>query len=158
MLKQKIFISYDYDHDKEYKNLLLAWDKNKIFDFSFNDKSADVSINSHDYGVIKRAISAKINDSDIFLCLIGEYTQKSKWVKWEIEKAIELGKKIVAVKIKKEYESPDEIRNTKAKWAMSFNFEAIKKSIEEYTIPFTIHKGVRKQHEKIDTPPKPWNI
>ena len=128
MTKKKIFIGYDYDNDKNYKNILLAWDENKVFDFNFTDKSADVSINSHDVDVIKRAISAKINQSDIFLCLIGEHTRKSEWIKWEIRKAIELEKKIIAVKIKKDYESPDEIKNANAKWAMSFTFEAIKKS------------------------------
>jgi hypothetical protein len=29
MAKKKVFISYDYDNDKHYKNLLLAWDKMK---------------------------------------------------------------------------------------------------------------------------------
>ena len=136
MTKKKIFIGYDYDNDKGYKNILLAWDKNKVFDFNFTDKSADVSVNSHDAGVIKRAISAKINQSDIFLCLIGEHTQKNEWVKWEIGKAIELGKKMVAVKIKKDCKSPDEIKSANAKWAMSFTFDAIKKAIEEFTAAF----------------------
>ena len=131
MNQPKIFVSYDYSHDHRYKNLLLAWDENKIFDLKFNDTSADVSINSRDEGVIKRAISAKINASDIVLCLIGSQTHKSKWVKWEIEKACELKKPIVAVKEKTSFESPDEIKNIGAHWAMSFEFEPIKKAIEE---------------------------
>jgi len=48
MAKKKVFISYDYDHDKHYKNLLLAWDKNSEFDFSFYDTSVDVSVDSTD--------------------------------------------------------------------------------------------------------------
>ncbi len=162
MTKQKIFISYDYDNDKDYKNLLLAWDKNKIFDFNFTDESADVSINSHDVSVIERAISAKIKQSDIFLCLIGKYAQQSDWIKWEIEKAIELGKKVVAVKIEKNHISPDEIKNANAKWAMSFTFDAIKKAIkkaiEESTVSFNIKKGIKKEPEQINKPSKPWNI
>ena len=158
MTKKKIFIGYDYDNDKDYKNILLAWDKNKVFDFNFIDKSADISINSHDVDVIKRAISAKINQSDIFLCLIGEHTRKSEWVKWEIRKAIELGKNIVAVKIKKDYESPDEIKNADAKWAILFTFDAIKKAIEEFTMSFIIHKGIKKESERINKPSEPWSI
>ena len=65
MAKKSIFISYDYDNDRAYKNLLLAWDKNSDFDFGFNDQSADVSIDSTDASVIKRAISAKINGSAV---------------------------------------------------------------------------------------------
>jgi hypothetical protein len=130
MAKKNIFISYDYDNDKNYKNLLLAWDENNEFDFGFNDKSADVSIDSTDATVIKRAISAKINSATYFLCLIGKQTHKSDWVKWEINKAVELKKKIVAVKIDKENISPDEILGVGASWAMSFTFDAIKDAIE----------------------------
>lgn len=63
MAKRKIFISYDYDIDRNYKNMLLAWDKNQDFDFGFSDQSADVSIDSNDAAAIKRTISAKINEA-----------------------------------------------------------------------------------------------
>lgn len=97
MAKKKIFISYDYDNDKHYKNLLLAWDKNNEFDFSFYDTSVDVSVDSTDATAISRVISARINNSTYFLCIVGKHTHKSDWVAWEISKAVELKKKIVAV-------------------------------------------------------------
>lgn len=131
MAKKKVFISYDYDNDKEYKNLLKAWDANGKFDFSFSDQSADVSINSTDAVAIKRAISAKINNATYFLCIIGNKTNKSDWVKWEIEKAVSLKKKLVAVKIKSTYTSPSEIIGVGASWAMSFTYESISKAIED---------------------------
>jgi hypothetical protein len=46
MAKKRIFISFDYDNDLHYKNLLLAWDKNKEFDFEFYDHSLREEINS----------------------------------------------------------------------------------------------------------------
>ena len=131
MAKKKVFVSYDYDNDKSYKNLLLAWDVNSSFDFHFDDTSADVSINSTNAVAIKRAISAKINNSTYFLCIIGAKTCKSTWVKWEISKAVELGRKIVAVKINSTNTSPDEIKGVGASWAMSFSFESIKTAIDK---------------------------
>jgi len=131
MSKKKIFISYDYDNDKRDKNLLLAWDKNSAFDFSFDDHSADVSIDSKDADAIKRAISAKINSATYFLCIIGENTHKSKWVKWEISKAVALEKKLVAVKKDSTNTSPDEILGVGASWAMSFTFDSITKAIDD---------------------------
>lgn len=83
MAKKKVFVGYDYHKDRHYKNLLLAWDKNREFDFDFNHQSADVSIRSTGITVIKRAISAKINASTYFLCLVGEKTSESCWVAWE---------------------------------------------------------------------------
>lgn len=131
MAKKKVFISYDYDNDKNYKNLLLAWDENSDFDFGMSDQSADVSINSTNSATIKRAISAKINNATYFLCIIGKDTNKSDWVKWEIDKAVELNKKIIAVKIDSGNTSPSEILGVGAKWAMSFTFASIKKAIDE---------------------------
>ena len=131
MAKKSIFISYDYDNDRNYKNLLLAWDENSDFDFGFNDLSADVSIDSTDASVIRRAISAKINTAPYFLCLVGKYTKNSSWVKWEINKAVELNKKIIAVKINSQNETPLALYGVGAKWAMSFAFDSIKKAINE---------------------------
>jgi hypothetical protein len=130
MAKKKVFISYDYDNDKHYKNLLLAWDKNSDFDFSFNDESVDVSVDSNKLDVIRRVISAHINDSSRFLCIVGKKTHKSSWVKWEIEKAVELKKKIVAVKTAKDNDTPSALLGVGAEWALSFNFDAIKKALD----------------------------
>jgi len=131
MAKKKVFISYDYDNDKHYKNLLLAWDKNSEFDFSFYDQSIDVSVDSTDSAAIARAISARINMSTYFLCIIGKGTHKSEWVAWEINKAIELKNKLVAVKIESDNTSPSEILGVDATWAMSFTFDSIKEALEK---------------------------
>jgi len=127
--KKKIFISYDYDKDKHYKNLLLAWGANKLFDFSIHDHSADVSVNSSDATAIKRVISRYINEATYFLIIVGEKTHKSAWVNWEIEKALELRKRIVAVKTDRENVSPDALLGIGASWAMSFTYDAISNAI-----------------------------
>ena len=131
MAKKSVFISYDYDSDKHYKNLLVAWDANKEFDFSFYDASVDVSVDSDDAAAIKRVISARINSATHFLCIVGEKTHKSKWVAWEIDKAVELKKKIVAVKTAKDNKTPTGLYGVGATWALSFNFASIKKALED---------------------------
>lgn len=131
MASKKIFISYDYDNDKHYKNLLVAWDKNSLFDFSFTDTSIDVSVDSTDAAAIKKAISARINNSTYFLCIVGSKTNQSGWVKWEIEKAVELKRKIVAVKTDSGNTSPSALLGVGAKWAMSYTFDSIKSAINE---------------------------
>ncbi|HOF17237.1 MAG TPA: TIR domain-containing protein [Bacteroidales bacterium] len=128
--KKKVFVSYDYDNDKHYKNLLLAWDGNKHFDFSINDHSADVSINSSNATAIKSVISRYINEATYFLVIVGPKTHKSAWVKWEINKAVELKKRIVAVKTDRENTSPYELLGIGATWAMSFTYDAISKAID----------------------------
>ena len=129
MAKKKIFISYDYENDGYWKNLLVAWDANSLFDFSFNDTSVDVSVDSTNAAAIKRAISARINNATYFLCIVGKKTHKSGWVKWEIEKAVDLKKKLVAVKTDSDNTSPDALVGVGASWAMSFTFDSTRKAI-----------------------------
>lgn len=130
MSKHTVFISYGYDHDRHYKNLLLAWDKNNEFDFTFYDSSVDVSVNSNDVAVVRRVISARINSSTRFLCIVGQYTHKSTWVEWEIKKAIELKKKLVGVKIDRSYTTPSAFLSAGASWALSFTFDSIKDALK----------------------------
>jgi hypothetical protein len=46
MAARKIFVSHDYVNDANYRNLLVAWAKNRDFAFSMNDQSVDVSVDS----------------------------------------------------------------------------------------------------------------
>lgn len=140
MAKKKVFISFDYDNDKDYKNLLKAWDANSNFEFKFSDKSAH-EINSENIGRVKAALTNKISDATYTLVLIGEYANEKhhdadliddiNWINWEINKSIELGKKLVAVKLDSSNESPTAIMGVGAKWAMSYTQESIIKALED---------------------------
>lgn len=128
--KKKVFISYDYVNDKHYKNLLLAWDANSRFDFYISDYSADVSINSTNAAAIKSTISRYINEGTVFLVIVGAKTHQSDWIKWEIKKAVELNKKIVAVKTDRDNITPSELYGVGASWAFSFTHNAINQSLD----------------------------
>ena len=132
-MAKKIFISYRADSEGSlYKNLLVAWSKNDngYFDIKYEDNSVGISINSTNAAYIKRVIKNKIEISNTVLVLIGENTADSEWVNWEIETAADMGKKIVAVKIKNSYISPTSVYGKGAAWAKSFSYESIKKAID----------------------------
>ena len=62
---------------------------------------------------------------------MSEKTSKSSWVSWEIYKAKERKKKLVAVKISSENTTPSGLLGVGASRAMSFKFDAIRKAIED---------------------------
>lgn len=126
-MRDKIFVSYRDDIEgRTHKNLLVAWSENKSFpEVSFYDNSVGTSINSKDAYYIKYVISNRIANSNIFLCLIGEHTHKSEWVAWEIEQAKELKKRIIAVKISKNYNTPINLYGVGASWALDFSKSSI---------------------------------
>lgn len=132
-MSKSVFVSYKSEiEDTTHKNLLVAWSKNDNghFDIKFDDTSVGVSINSTNASYIKTVIKGKISSSSVFLVLVGKNTHKSDWCKWEIEKAVELGKKIVVVKIKNEYISPTNLLGIGAIWAKSFRYDVIKKALD----------------------------
>jgi hypothetical protein len=129
MAKSKVFISYDYDHDKAFKDQLLAWDANNEFDFSSYDRSFDVAVDSEEAVSIKQDLAALIRDASCVLCIVGKESYRSGWVAWEIRKAVELKKKVVAAKTDSINNSPPALQSAKASWSTRFNFDAIRKAM-----------------------------
>jgi hypothetical protein len=140
MTKKKVFVSFDYENDKHYKYLLEAWDANPNFDFSFSDLSSN-EINSWNISSIKSALTRKINQATYTLVIVGKYANTQhkdykeigykNWINFEIAKSKENGNKLVAVKLDREYISPDELLRAGASWAMSFTRDAILKALDE---------------------------
>ena len=64
-----------------------------------------------------------------FLCIVEKTTHKSGWVAWEIGKAVEMNRKIVAVKTDRSNTTPTGLLMVGASWALSFNLEAIRKAL-----------------------------
>lgn len=138
MAKKNIFVSFDYENDRHYKYMLEAWDSNSNFAFNFSDKSAH-EINSDSVDRVKAGLTCKIKEATHLLVIIGKEANTKhpdsdligdiNWINWEINKAKELGKKLIAVKINSRYESPDAILNSGASWAMCYKTESIMKAL-----------------------------
>jgi len=129
MSKNKVFIGYDYDNDKAAKDRLVGWDVNKEFDFSFYDRSFDFAVDSDEANVVKQDLATRIGDASHFLCIVGKETYRSAWMVWEIRKAIELRKKLVAAKTDSINNSPTAMQGVGASWSTMFNFDSIKKAM-----------------------------
>ena len=130
MAKNRVFVSYDYDNDKTSKDRLLRWDVDKEFDFSSYDQSLDLPVDSNDAVAIKEILSARIGSSSHFLCIVGKQTYRSGWAAWETQTAVELKKKLVAVKTDSINNSPSALQIAGASWSMLFTFDSIKRAID----------------------------
>jgi hypothetical protein len=133
-MKKKVFVSFDYDDDKNYRNLFSAWDANPNFDFYMSDLTPG-EVNSGDISRIKAVLTTKIRQATYTLVIIGKNANKrhpkaseigyKNWINFEIAKSKEAGNKLVGVKIDPTYESPDELHNSGASWAMNFSKDSI---------------------------------
>src|SRR5713101_4449459 len=137
--KKRVFISFDYHHDRDYRNLLSAFNENPANDIEFID-STPGAIDTMDVGRVKAVLTTKIRAATHTLVLIGKYANtphrdKAKigtlnWQWWEIEKSKEEKKKLVGVRIERTNESPEPLLNAGAIWA-SYSVESILKAIRE---------------------------
>ena len=140
MAKKPVFVSFDYENDRNYKYLLEAWDANPQFDFLFADETPD-EINSNNIGRIKAAISAKINLATYTLVIVGKEANTlhrhwrligyRNWINFEVAKSKESGNRLVAVKLDRSNQPPEELLNAGASWAMSYSQDAIIRALEE---------------------------
>ncbi len=95
-MARHVFLSF-VEEDLELVKLFRGQARNKNSALAFDDYSVKAPYNSTDADYIRAQIMAKIRVSSVLLCLIGQHTHKSKWVEWEIETAVELGKKVIGV-------------------------------------------------------------
>lgn len=94
--RRNTFISFDYD-DADEVNLLRAQARNDKSDIEFIDRSVREPFNSDRIDYLKQKISERIKQASQTVVYVTDKTHKSDWVNWEINKSIELGKKVIAV-------------------------------------------------------------
>ena len=138
-MKPDIFISFDYENDRHYRYLLDALSENSKFNITFNDRSSG-EIQSNKISTVKAVLTKKINLSTHTLVIIGKYANSyhkdriqigyKNWINFEIAKSKLAENNLIAVKIDRSFESPEEILGANASWAYSFSVNSIAEAIE----------------------------
>ena len=85
MKKVKAFISFDYDHDLELKNALVAQSELDDSPFEINDVSIKQAIDSN----WKKYARSKIKESDVVIFICGKYTNSATGVTAEMSITLE---------------------------------------------------------------------
>lgn len=104
----------------------------------FSDASSG-EIDTNNVGRIKGALTAKINAATHTLVIVGQYANSphakrdligyKNWINFEIAQSKASPNKIVAVKLDRNFASPDELMGAGASWAMAFTEEAIMRAL-----------------------------
>jgi hypothetical protein len=94
--KRNVFISFAYE-DIHAVNLLRGQAKNDNSPIEFNDWSVSEPIDSERAPYIKQKIIERIQQSSLTVVFLSNSTVKSKWVTWEIEETLRMGKQVLGV-------------------------------------------------------------
>ncbi len=140
MALKRVFVSFDYENDKQYKYLLEAWHANPDFDFVFSDVTPS-EILSNDIGRIKAGLTTKIILATHTLVIVGREANKihrdsrlighRNWINFEIYQSKLYGNKLVAVKLQPYFEIPEELILANVSWVWAFNENAIIRALNQ---------------------------
>ena len=100
LLARRVFFSFDYDRDvwraSQVRNSDMTSDSR-----GFIDAAEWESIKRGGDRAIKRWINRQLDGTSVTAVLIGAKTNKSRWIRYEIQRSWELGKGILGIRIHK---------------------------------------------------------
>ncbi|HAZ10786.1 MAG TPA: hypothetical protein DCY56_06755 [Candidatus Omnitrophica bacterium] len=128
----RAFLSF-VEEDLNLVNLFRGQAKNEDLDLEFDDYSIKEPFDSNNSDYIARGITNQIKYSSLVICLYGPATSKSKWVEWELNKALELGKPIMGVNLYSDGRTKYYPAPLDGHPRLTWNISAIVKKMEELT-------------------------
>lgn len=93
----RLFISHSWDHDDVLQDLKNLIDSRGYFPATYTQIEKDCPIDSDKAWVIKANITKRLQESDVVLAIAGVYASYSEWMQWEMDKAKDLGLKVIGV-------------------------------------------------------------
>ena len=138
--KPKVFVSFDYENDRLYKQALDMWDANKRFDFTFQSHTPN-EIQSENIGRIKAVLTSKVKNATHVVVLVGRYANQihpdtkligfRNWINFEVYQARLYKKKIVCVMLAPTNTLPEWLRGSGATLVSSFNEKDIIEALQK---------------------------
>lgn len=125
-----LFISHRWEYDNLLQNLKKLLNERGYFSAEYHQIEKTCPINSEKASVIKAHITKRLTQSDVVLAIAGVSASYSEWMQWEMDKALELGLKIVGVIPRgSEYISQEVYKRSveDVKWNTESIVEAIRK-------------------------------
>ncbi|WP_207434916.1 TIR domain-containing protein [Sabulibacter ruber] len=102
--KDRTYVIFDGDKDQWAYRYMRGWNNNRNIDFNFDDahELKPLTYRAQDEIYIKTRLRERLKQTDQVILLIGESTKfLYKYVRWELELAIELNLPIIAVNLDK---------------------------------------------------------
>lgn len=95
-ISRHVFISFA-NEDVDEVNLLRGQAKNEKTDLQFDDHSVKEAYDSKNSDYIKLQIREKLEKTSVTVVYLSASSAKSKWVDWEIQESLKMGKGVVGV-------------------------------------------------------------
>ena len=146
MDKKRVFISFDYDHDRLIRDYVVGQAKNPNSPFEISD----ASVRNHLSGNWEKKVRNRIRRADLVIVICGEHTHEAEGVAAEVKMAQEEGKPYFLLKGRREgiCAKPTTARNDDQIY--EWTWDNLRKLIEGRTFTESVE-------ECLDSP-APWII
>lgn len=92
-----LFISHSWDYDDKLQDLKNLINSRDYFPAEYTQIERSCPINSDRAAVVKANITKRLEVSDVVLAIAGVFASHSDWMQWEMDKAKELGLKVIGI-------------------------------------------------------------
>ena len=125
--KKRVFISFHMNNESQIK-LLRHQARSEKFNLEFTDYSVKQPFDKN----WKARCEERIRQSSVVVCMIGSETYKRPAVLWELNKAYEMGKRVIGVKIHKNRKDPipGPLRRNKAE-IVNWDLKDLQRKLDE---------------------------
>jgi hypothetical protein len=93
---RNVFISFT-NEDKPMVELLRGQAQKEDTTVDFNDWSLRAPFDSERADYVRKGIRERIKQASLTLVYVSDHAARSKWVNWEVEESVKLGKKVVGI-------------------------------------------------------------
>jgi len=145
--RNKTYVCFDGDHDMHYYRLMCAWKQHEGISFNFyNAHDLNTARDNSQEDSIKRQLRERMKNTSVLVVLIGEQTRYLyKFVRWEMEQAIQMNIPIIAVNLngQKKQDSnrcPPVIKDELA-IHISFNASILQHALENWPVSHDKYKS-----------------
>ncbi len=146
------YVIFDGDNDKWAYAYMKGWKENRNIDFSYQDAHDldNMTSRAQDEQYVKSNLRERMKQSTAVIVLVGEKTKNLyKYVKWELELALELGLPIIAANLNKTNgqdndRCPATIRDKACVVHIPYTLEAIKHAMSDFA---TFFRGLSKEQK-----------
>jgi len=143
--RNKTYIIFDADNDMKYYRLMTAWKENNNIDFNFyNAHDLNNLRDASSEDTIKRKLRERMKNTKQAIVLVGNNTKYLyKFVRWEIEIALNMDIPIIAVNLNKlnqaHTNTPPILKNNAYFVSVPFELKKVKYALDYF--PDYYHKN-----------------
>lgn len=139
------YVVFDGDNDKWAYAYMNGWKTNKNIDFDYQDAHDldNMTSRAQDEQYVKSKLRERMNKSTAVVVLVGEKTKNLyKYVRWELELAIELGLPIIVANLNKKNRQDDNLcpailRDRACAVHIPYTLEALKHAMKHFPAEYS---------------------